>query len=266
MSRLLVFFRSRSKDVPNLLRGLGSYRRFQCRSYTRSPQYNNKRLVNNHLFPEKPLGSYSWRTYIVPTALVVVIAGAGIFVHYNDERRAVLKGSEHDRSTIKGPTIGGPFTLVDTEGQLFTERNLRGNWVLLYFGYTSSPDIGPEEVQKMAMAIDILESKHNLKVMPVFVTIDPQRDSPSQLRAYLKEFDPRIVGLTGPVSGTRQIAQEYRIYFKKSEEDGDDYLIESSHNMYLIDPNLEIVRCFGVEYDAEQLAEATLKEVTRAPK
>ncbi|XP_042480247.1 protein SCO1 homolog 2, mitochondrial-like isoform X2 [Macadamia integrifolia] len=92
MSLLLPFFRSRSKDAPNLLRGLGSYRRFQCRCYSRSPHYNNRRLDHQPLFPEKPSGSYSWRTYIVPTALVVVIAGAGIFVHYNDERRAVLKG------------------------------------------------------------------------------------------------------------------------------------------------------------------------------
>ncbi|KAJ4953945.1 hypothetical protein NE237_030777 [Protea cynaroides] len=266
MSRFLALFRSHSKDAPDILRGLGSYRIFQCRSYTSSQQYNNKRLEKQPSYPEKPLGSNSWSTYVVPATLVAVIAGAGIFVHYNDERRAVLKGSEHGRVTTKGPTIGGPFTLIDIEGRLFTECNLRGKWVLLYFGYTSSPDIGPEEVKKMAKAIDILESKHNLKVMPVFVTIDPQRDSPSQLRTYLKEFDPRIVGLTGSVSAIRQMAQEYRVYFKKVEEDGDDYLIESSHNMYVIDPNLEIVRCFGVEYDAEQLAEAILKAVERAPK
>ncbi|KAF8406000.1 hypothetical protein HHK36_008080 [Tetracentron sinense] len=176
------------------------------------------------------------------------------------------QGTEHQGNTVKGPTIGGSFTLIDTEHRMVTEHNLRGNWILLYFGYTSSPDVGPEEVQKMAKAIDILESKHNRKVMPIFVTIDPQRDSPSQLQAYLKEFDPRIVGLTGSIAAVRKIAQEYRVYFKKVEEDGDDYLVESSHNMYLMEPNLEIVRCFGVEYDAEQLSKEILNEVKKTSK
>ncbi|OVA07634.1 Copper chaperone SCO1/SenC [Macleaya cordata] len=141
------------------------------------------------------------------------------------------QGTEDVRCTCKGPFIGGPFNLIDTENRLITERDLLGNWLLLYFGYTSSPDVGPEEVKKMAKAIDILESKHKLKVMPIFVTIDPQRDSPSQLKAYLKEFDSRIVGLTGPVCAIREMAREYRVYFKKVEEDGADYLIQTSHNM-----------------------------------
>ncbi|GMP26123.1 hypothetical protein CsSME_00002701 [Camellia sinensis var. sinensis] len=153
------------------------------------------------------------------------------------------QGQNIDRCTIKGPIIGGPFTLIDTEGRLVTERNLLGNSILLYFGYTSSPDVGPAEVQKMAKAIDILESKQNLKVLPVFVTIDPQRDTPSQLRAYLREFDSRIMGLTGSVPAIRQMAQEYRVY--------------------LTNPNMEVVRCFGVEYSAEELSEAILKELTK---
>ncbi|KAJ9670063.1 hypothetical protein PVL29_026552 [Vitis rotundifolia] len=187
-------------------------------------------------------------------------------MHYNDERRAVLKGqgNNSERSAVLGPIIGGPFTLIDAKHQLVTEQNLLGNWVLLYFGYTSSPDVGPEQVQMMAKAIDFLESKQNVRLLPVFVTIDPHRDSPSQLQAYLKEFDSRIVGLTGPDAAIRQMAQEYRVYFRKVEEDGDDYLVESSHNMYLMSPNMEVVRCFGVEYNAEELSQEILKEVKRS--
>ncbi|KAL3003969.1 hypothetical protein AAZX31_08G135600 [Glycine max] len=169
------------------------------------------------------------------------------------------------RNVANGPIIGGPFTLINTEKQAITERNFLGNWVLLYFGYTSSPDLGPEQVQIMANAIDILESKQNLKILPVFVSIDPQRDTPSQLRAYLKEFDSRIIGLTGPVAAIRQMAQEYRVYFKKVEEDGNDYLVDCSHNMYLLNPKLEVTRCFGVEYSAEELSEAIVKELNRNP-
>ncbi|KAE9601267.1 hypothetical protein Lal_00023932 [Lupinus albus] len=210
--------------------------------------------------------SRSWGTYVVPAA-VLGFAGIAAFFRYNDERRAVPKGhrGKNDRSgdIVNGPIIGGPFTLSNTEKQTVTEHNFLGNWVLLYFGYTSSPDLGPEQVQMMAKAIDILESKQKLKILPVFVTIDPQRDTPSQLCAYLKEFDSRIIGLTGPVTAIRQMAQEYRVYFKKVEEDGGDYLVDCSHNMYLLNPNMEVVRCFGVEYDAEELSEAIWKELNR---
>ncbi|KAK2990806.1 hypothetical protein RJ640_008946 [Escallonia rubra] len=236
------------------------------------------------------LGLKGVNLFVKPTALVGGFAGLAILFHFNDERRAIPKGQgeNFERSSIKGPIIGGPFSLIDTEGRLVTERNLLGNWVLLYFGYTSSPDVGPAEVQKMANAVNILESEQKLKVLPVFVTIDPQRDNPSQLHAYLKgrtvwltwfaEFDSRILGLTGPVAAVRQMAQEYRVFFRKVEEDGDDYLVESSHNIpavnffalkhsqkhrYLMNPKMEIVRCFGVEYNAAELSEEMLKELKK---
>ncbi|KAI4385372.1 hypothetical protein MLD38_003408 [Melastoma candidum] len=137
------------------------------------------------------------------------------------------------------------------------------NWVLLYFGYTSSPDVGPEQLRTMAKAPDIIGDKQKSRILPVFITIDPQRDKPSHLRAYLREFDPDNIGLTGPVNAIRQMAQEYRVYFKKMEEEGEDYLVDSSHNIYLLNPNMEIVRVFAMEYTAEQLAEIILTEMTR---
>ncbi|XP_039815030.1 protein SCO1 homolog 2, mitochondrial-like isoform X2 [Panicum virgatum] len=203
--------------------------------------------------------------YIAPSALLC-FAGLAAFVHYNDERRAVplAKGggqtSVPKRCTTNRPAIGGPFKLYDTENNVVTESKLRGNWTLMYFGYTSCPDVGPAEVQKIADVIKLLESKNVIKITPLFITIDPQRDSPAQLKAYLSEFDPRIVGLTGPSSAVRQIAQEYRVFFKRVEEVGQDYLVESSHSMYLLDPCLETVRCFGVEYEASDLAEAITTE------
>lgn len=259
LSRLLFSsFKNRSAEALTLFRRFGPSKRFHCSSYKRSA----RRIEGPPVLAERTPSSHLW----MPTAaLLGGFGGVALFLYYNDEKRAILKGQGQniDRCTIKGPIIGGPFTLIDTEGRLVTERNLLGNSILLYFGYTSSPDVGPAEVQKMAKAIDILESKQNLKVLPVFVTIDPQRDTPSQLRVYLREFDSRIMGLTGSVAAIRQMAQEYRVYFKKVEEDGDDYLVESSHNMYLTNPNMEVVRCFGVEYSAEELSEAILKELTK---
>lgn len=256
-------FRGHSKPAINFLQRFDPSKRCQCRGYAKSTRHTSERPTGHELLPET-LPKTNYRPLMalaIPAALLGVVG----YVRYNDERRSIHKGEgAKERIAVKGPTIGGPFNLINTEKQIVTEQDLRGHWVLLYFGYTSSPDVGPEEVQKMAKAIEILESKQNVKLLPVFVTIDPQRDSPSQLKMYLKEFDPRIVGLTGPVNSIRQITQEYRVFFKKVEEDGSDYLIESSHNMYLVSPNMEIMRCFGVEYSATELAEAIGKEVKRS--
>lgn len=268
---LFLSFRGRSWLTTNLLQRHGPSRRCQAHGYARSTGHSNGTkghdLLQETSSSSSSSSSSSYRSlmsFAIPTALLGAVGVAG-YVRYNDERRAIAKGDgTREGTTTKGPTIGGPFTLINTEREIVTEKSLLGNWVLLYFGYTSSPDIGPEEVQKMAKAIDILESKQNVKLLPVFVTIDPQRDSPSHLKAYLREFDSRIVGLTGPDNSIRQMAQEYRVFFRKVEEDGNDYLIDSSHNMYLMNPNMEIVRCFGIEYSAADLAEATVKELKKS--
>ncbi|CAH1427788.1 unnamed protein product [Lactuca virosa] len=233
--------------------------KFRSSSYMRSANMSYK---SGPLLTQEQSTSPIWRSYLIPTSVLGGIGGALLFWHMNDEKRAILKGqgSNEGCSTAKGPVIGGPFSLIDSDGRLVTEKDLLGDWILLYFGYTSSPDVGPAELSKLAKAIDTLGSKQNIKIRPVFVTIDPQRDTPSQLHAYLKEFDGRIKGLTGPVGSIRQMAHEYRVYFKKIEEDGDGYLVESSHNMYLMNPNMEIVRSFGLEYNAEQLSEEIHKE------
>ncbi|KAI0499155.1 hypothetical protein KFK09_020057 [Dendrobium nobile] len=269
LQSLKMSFRQASRVFSSsVIRNRPIPRRFQYRSYAKMPDFKDGRLTRNILEEEESLSSQSWRSYIIPTAAVIVLIGAGAFIHYNDEKRAIPKGSERSTGIGKAdtnkPAIGGPFKLYDTENHLVTESNLRGNWILLYFGYTSSPDIGPAEVDKMAKAIDILESQHNIKVKPVYITIDPQRDSPDQLQAYLSEFDSRIIGLTGPISSVRQIAHEYRVFFKKVDEEGQDYLVECSHNMYLLDPNMDTVRSFGAEYDASQLADGILYEVKKA--
>ncbi|XP_010680565.2 protein SCO1 homolog 2, mitochondrial [Beta vulgaris subsp. vulgaris] len=256
-------FRSRSKQTLNFLQRVDPSKRCQSRGYAKSARETSERSSGQKLLSEThPSTNYrSLMAFAIPIAFL----GVAGYARYNDERRATQKGEGGKEAiTSKGPTIGGPFNLINTERQTVTERDLLGHWVLLYFGYTSSPDVGPAELQKLAKAIDILESEQNVKVLPVFVTIDPQRDSPSQLKAYLGEFDPRILGLTGPVNSIRQMAQEYRVFFKKVEEDGSDYLVESSHTMYLMNPNMEIMERFGLEYSATEMAEAIAKVLKKS--
>ncbi|VFQ75113.1 unnamed protein product [Cuscuta campestris] len=252
-----LFFSSlknRSAAPPNLLKG------FHSTSYKRSNGQKDAPMLSGQ---PRSSASGSWRSYALPGALLGGVGGLVLILHYNDERRAIPKGQGVKlESTNQGPIIGSRFSLINEEGKPVTEQSFLGNWVLLYFGYTHSPEVGPAEVRKMVRTIDILEgSKPDVKILPVFVTIDPQRDTPSQLRAYLREFDPRIVGLTGPASAVRQITHEYRVFFKKvDEEEEDDYLVESSENTYLLNPKMEVVRCFGVEYSAELLADEIERE------
>lgn len=263
-SRLLFSsLKNRSAVITNSLARFDSAKRFHSSSYLRSVRQTNQPLMSSTRSTTQRSQSWSWTSYIIPPIVLGGIGGVAYLIHYNDERRVIMKGDAVNCgiNSTKGPVIGGPFNLLDTEGRSITEQNLLGNWVLLYFGYTSSPDVGPSEVEKMAKAVEILESKRNLKVLPVFVTIDPQRDNPPQLQAYLKEFDSRIVGLTGSVAAIKDMAREYRVYYKKVEEDGDDYLVDSSHNMYLMNPKLKVLRCFGLEYNADELSEAIVKEI-----
>ncbi|GMI86571.1 homologue of copper chaperone SCO1 2 [Hibiscus trionum] len=261
-----IFFSAKHRFAP-LLPRFGPSKRIQSCGYAQSAKNSYKKPTGHPVVNVETRAPRSRGAYVIPSMLLG-FAGLVSFLHYNDERRAIDRGTEYktgscECDTAAAPIIGGPFTLVNTENRIINEQDFLGNWVLLYFGYTSSPDIGPDQVQMMAKAINTLESKENLKVLPVFVTIDPQRDAPAQLRAYLNEFDPRIVGLTGPVSAVRQMTQEYRVYFKKVEEEGDDYLVESSHNLYLIDPKMKVVRCFGVEYNSEQLVKEISKEMKK---
>ncbi|XP_047327862.1 protein SCO1 homolog 2, mitochondrial [Impatiens glandulifera] len=242
---------------------LSQLKRFHTSNHVRNANSTKPRLL-----PEQTTSSTtaSWNPFIVPAAVLGGIGGLVLLFHYNDERRAIPKGQggKLERRNVEGPRIGGPFSLIDTEGRRVTEKDFLGKWVIFIFGYSSSPDVGPAELQKLTKAVQTLESKYNIKVLPVFVTIDPQRDTTSQLNAYLKEFDERIIGLTGPVHAIRSMAQEYRVYFKRVEEEDGDYLVESSHKMYLLNPRMEVTKCLGIEYNAEELADEILKEVNKS--
>lgn len=243
-------------------------RRIQYQGFCSNKTGYGDRKLEGPIYEDKEPSS-TWGYYALPGALLV-LAGVGTLIHYNDERRAISKepnvSTVPERVNTNRPAIGGPFKLYDTEDNEVTEASLHGKWSILYFGYTSSPDVDPQEVKKMTDVTTILDSKYNFKIMPVYVTLDPQRDSPAQLKAYLEEFDSRILGLTGSFTAVRQMAQEYRVFFRKVDEIGQDYLVECSHNMYLLDPNLEMVRIFGVEYNPLELADAIMAEFRKAQK
>lgn len=139
-------------------------------------------------------------------------------------------------------TIGGPFTLVATNGQNVSDQTYRGKWVLIYFGYTYCPDTCPTALNSISVALEKLGSDAS-NLQPLFVTVDPQRDTRDIMAAYLKSFDSRILGLTGTKDQIASVVKEYHLYVSqdKSETGGDDYFVSHSSYIYLMSPQGKFV-------------------------
>ena len=153
-----------------------------------------------------------------------------------------------------GLALGGPFALTDQTGRRVTDADFRGRWLLVYFGYTTCPDVCPTELQTIARALDALGPKGEA-VTPVFVTIDPDRDTPSVLAAYIAQFSDRMVGLTGSAQEIARIAREYRVYYAKAPaRNNETYLVDHSSFVYLMDPDGRLRGLFRPDTTADALA------------
>lgn len=131
--------------------------------------------------------------------------------------------------------IGGPFTLVDANGQTVTDADVITEPSLLYFGYTFCPDVCPLDTARNAAAVDILESRGQI-VQPVFISIDPERDTPAAVGAFAANVHPRMVGLTGSPEQVRAASRAYRTFYSRQDGDPEFYLIDHSTHSYLVLP------------------------------
>lgn len=155
--------------------------------------------------------------------------------------------------------IGGPFTLTNQKGERVTDETFRGKYMLVSFGFTSCPDVCPAELQLMANAMDLLGTKSE-KVTPIFITIDPERDTVAQIAGYVENFHPRMVGLTGTPEEVKQAAGAYRVYYAKAEgATASGYLMEHSTFIYLMDPQGQYVAHFPYGTTREKLADGIAK-------
>ena len=132
--------------------------------------------------------------------------------------------------------IGGPFALVDGDGKAVTDRDLRGRLSLIYFGYTFCPDVCPTTLSSMIGGLEALGSDAD-RVRPVFITLDPERDTPAVVRDYVAAFSPRLLGLTGSPEAVAAAARAFRVYFAKhpNAEKPADYTLDHSSILYLMD-------------------------------
>jgi protein SCO1/2 len=166
----------------------------------------------------------------------------------------------HDLMSGTG-TIGGPFALSDTSGTRVALADFRGKVVVLYFGYTFCPDVCPTDLVTLAKVLDRLGADRD-KVQPLFVTLDPERDTPLQLAAYAKSFSPRIVALTGTPEEIRSVALRYRVFYEKVREKGSKhYVIDHTAFTYVIDAEGVYAGFFPPGTEAERMA-AVVRETT----
>ncbi len=141
---------------------------------------------------------------------------------------------------LAGAAIGGPFTLIDHTGKKFTEQSLRGDYALIYFGYSYCPDICPVDMQRLMQGLNVFAKQRPAdaaRLQPVFVTVDPERDTPQELARFVKSFDPRLIGLTGTPEQIQAATKAYAVSYRKQPGSAPDaYLMAHSQLAFLMDP------------------------------
>jgi protein SCO1/2 len=184
--------------------------------------------------------------------LILVAGAAGAWVFRDRPAPATASSSG-------AASLGGPFRLVDTRGRTVTDKDLLGKPTAYYFGFTYCPEVCPTTLAAMTNWLKALGPDAD-KLNMVFVTIDPERDTPKQMGLYLTNFDPRIRGLTGSPDAVRQAAHDYRVYYQKVALDGGSYTMDHSTTVYLMDRNGRFADLIGYK-EPDAAAIAKLREI-----
>ncbi len=165
------------------------------------------------------------RPFIVGLSALAISAAAGGYLLWQNGRLR------------QAAAVGGPFALIDGDGRRVTEADFKGKWLMIFFGYTFCPDACPTALSAMAEAMDRLGAEAD-RLQPIFITIDPERDTPQVMKEYVGNFGPKIVGLTGTVAEIDAVARSFRVYYKKAGE-GANYLMDHSTAILVMDPDFK---------------------------
>jgi protein SCO1 len=197
--------------------------------------------------PEKPAGTPRYAMIAVTLAVLLVLAGGVLFV------LAMREGPKGAAGTVLASAIGGPFHLVDQNGKPFGDADLKGKWHLVFFGYTHCPDTCPTTLNELALALDKL-GKERDAVAIVFITVDPERDTPEMLKSYVESFDAPIIALTGTPAEVAQAAKDYRVYYARHPRADGGYDMDHSAVIYVLDPQGRFTATFTPDSTAEGIA------------
>lgn len=196
------------------------------------------------------------RRGVLVFAIGAAILAAALAVQYAH----LLGGGGAPVESAGATSIGGDFTLVDQSGTTRRSSDFRGKLMLVYFGFTYCPDVCPTELQAMSEAIDQLGARGE-EVQPVFISVDPERDTPEQLRPYAESFHPRLLALTGSMAQVTQAARAYKVYFARRPQKEGEYLVDHSSFVFLMSREGKYVTHFNPATTPEQMAAAIAKRL-----
>jgi len=211
-----------------------------------------------------PRGPVTW-----PALGLITVAAASAVGYYQIERERRLENAMGKIVSTGKPAIGGEWSLIDLSGNLVTNRSFEGKWTLLYFGFARCPDICPSEMVKVGKVLDTLKKEFPQladKIQPIFVSVDPARDSLNALKEYAKDFHPDFVFLTGTPEQVQRMAKKYRVYVSKADETEDgDYLVDHSIVIYFHDDTGDLADCFTQSMRPSDVMEKVIERMTFVP-
>jgi protein SCO1/2 len=189
------------------------------------------------------------RQALIPYMLLVAALAGGLLWHESE----LVPGL--GRSVVTGQAdIGGPFRLTDQTGKTVRDNDFRGRYMLIYFGYSFCPDVCPTTLSVMAQALDKLGPERARRVVPIFITIDPARDTPKVLADYMKAFGPEFVGLTGSAAAIADAEKKYRVYAVKKPLEKGNYGMDHSSVLYLMGPDGRMISFYDEAISPDDLA------------
>ncbi len=188
---------------------------------------------------------------VAVAAVLAFLGGLYAYVQFNqsDDEFAQCRQGQ-----VAGGDIGGPFTLINTASETVTDAEVLAKPSLVYFGYTFCPDVCPFDMARNAEAVDILESR-GLDVTPVFISIDPERDTPEALADYAANMHPKLVALTGSADQVKAASQAYKTFYARQPSEDELYLMDHSTFTYLMLPGVGFVDFFRREVTSDQMAD-----------
>ncbi|CAL8323046.1 unnamed protein product [Lota lota] len=205
-------------------------------------------------------GTKSAKIQLRTRLVVTLLFGAGLmgtwWYAYSEKQQMAQKQRIEQ---LKRVALGqGNFSLTDHTGQRRNKKDFLGEWVLLYFGFTHCPDICPEELEKLSAVVASLDKDPTLPhVQPLFVTVDPERDDVAALGKYVKDFHPRLIGLTGTDEEVKQAGRDYRVYASAGPKDDDgDYIVDHTILIYLVNPDGLFLDYYNRMKSEEQMSES----------
>ncbi|KXN81700.1 Protein SCO1, mitochondrial [Leucoagaricus sp. SymC.cos] len=222
-------------------------------------------VISSFIFPNPPN-----QVFTPVSAALFVATGISLFFYFRHEKQKLLEERERERKSRQygRPQVGGPFSLTTSTRESFTEKNMLGKWSLVYFGFTNCPDICPAELDKVGSVLNKVgtyttETELGKIFLPIFISVDPARDTPERIGRYLDDFHPSFVGLVGPYDVTKAACRAYRVYFSTppNADPNGDYLVDHSIFVYLMDPDGRFVEAFGQSVEADQIVEKIREEV-----